>query len=260
MELYGLIGHPLGHSFSARLFNDAFRSEGVDAYYDLFDLDNIAELPQLLDKYPELKGLNVTIPYKESVIPYLDRVSDAAREIGAVNCIEIGIDLESGRRILTGHNTDSAGFADSISPLLRPDITSALVLGTGGASKAVCHALKGLGIRPITVSRYPGKGNLTYSHLTRHIIEAHRLIINSTPLGMWPYTTSAPELPYSYITSAHICYDLVYNPEVTRFMSHCATQGAEVCNGLAMLRAQAANAARIWRLPDSIANHIVNCH
>ncbi|OSZ82213.1 shikimate dehydrogenase [Chitinophagaceae bacterium IBVUCB1] len=235
---YGLIGYPLSHSFSPPYFAKKFAEQGIDADYKAYPLASIEELTALLNNNPSLQGLNVTIPYKQEVIPYLDAIDDAAKAIGAVNCITI----KDG--ILAGYNTDWIGFTDSIHPLLQPDHTHALVLGSGGSSKAVVYALKQLGIQYNIVSR--NGGNYQYSQLTESIIQAHTIIINTTPLGMYPHTDNAPDIPYQFLTTSHLLYDLVYNPAETVFMQKGILAGATVKNGYEMLVLQAEASWRIW--------------
>lgn len=252
--MYGLIGKSLVHSFSADFFNEKFRREKIPQSYRLFPLEDIASLPSLIQTHPDIEGLNVTIPYKEEVIAYLDSISPEAREIGAVNVIKIE-DRSSGpksgvKKFLTGYNTDYIGFRDSLVPLLRPDVTKALILGTGGASKAVAYALKELGLESVKVSRNPSVGQLSYDCLDSRIIRDHLLIVNTTPLGTFPDTGEAPRLPYRDISPLHICYDLVYNPAVTEFLKLCAAEGAVTKNGMEMLRRQAIAAWHIWQTMD----------
>ena len=242
--MYGLIGKKLDHSFSADFFNKKFKEEGIDEYYQLFPLPSISDLPVLLRNNPALKGLNVTIPYKKSVIPFLNSISNEAKEIGAVNVIKITRD--NGEFNLTGFNSDCLGFKNSLLPLLCADINKALILGTGGASKAICYVLKQLNIQPTFVSRSPAEGQLTYNDLNKEIIEENLLIVNTTPLGMYPEVNTCPDIPYEYLTNRHICYDLVYNPVETKFMKLALQQGAKVKNGYEMLVGQALEAWRIW--------------
>lgn len=241
---YGLIGKKLGHSFSADFFNQKFAEEGIDAVYHLFPLPSIQKFPKLLENHPSLRGLNVTIPYKQEVIPFLNSLSEEAKEIGAVNVIKIER-TETGVG-LKGFNTDCIGFRDSLQPLLPPEVKEALILGTGGASKAVKYVLEKLGIKPLLVSRSPGKGNITYDSINAEILSRCLLIVNTTPLGMSPNVESYPPLPYNLLTPSHICYDLVYNPAVTEFMKRSAAMGATVKNGLEMLEGQAIAAWQIW--------------
>lgn len=246
MKEFGLIGYPLGHSFSQKYFTDKFLREGIEGRYELYPIKQISALPRLLHEHPLITGLNVTIPYKEIVISYLDFLSDDARAIGAVNVINIEKDI-NGNVKSGGYNTDWIGFLDSLKRILSPEITSALVLGTGGASKAVCHALNYAGLNVTRVSRNPADHTtLAYRDLDREIMRRNQLIVNTTPLGMWPEIDKVPDIPYQYITCQHVCYDVVYNPAVTEFMKRCAEQGATVKNGLEMLRNQAEAAWTIW--------------
>lgn len=240
MDKYGLIGYPLGHSFSKIYFTEKFHKEGLSSTYELFPLSAITEFPELIEGNPELRGLNVTIPYKESVMTYLTDLSPEAKAIGAVNVIKI-----DGHR-LTGYNTDYIGFRDSLKPMLRDEITEALVLGSGGASKAVCHALRVLGINPTVVSRHPSEGMIGYKDITSEVMEKNLLIVNTTPLGMAPNIQAAPDIPYHLLSDRHICHDVVYNPSETLFMKKAAAAGAKVKNGLEMLHLQAENAWKIW--------------
>lgn len=242
--MYGLIGKRLGHSFSADFFNEKFKKESIEESYELLPIPSIDDLPRLISKHPDLKGLNVTIPYKEEVIEFLDTLSEEANKIGAVNVIKI--ERKNSDFYLKGYNSDCIGFRDSLIPLLREDIRKALVLGTGGASKAVRYVLDSLGIESILVSRNPKNGQLSYHELTDEIIKNHPLIVNTTPLGMWPKIDEAPPIPYESLTPAHICYDLVYNPEETAFMKKAHANGAKVKNGLEMLHLQALAAWEIW--------------
>lgn len=245
---YGLIGFPLGHSFSKKYFSEKFKKEGIKASYDLYPLESISELEQLLREESLLKGLNVTIPYKEAVLPYLSSISEEAKKIGAVNTIKIKISDSANEKFLEGYNTDFIGFRDSLQPLLNEEIKNALILGTGGASKAVKFALESLGINTTYVSRHPKDGQLTYQELTSDIIDSNLLIVNTTPLGMSPNIDSCPEIPYHLLSSSHISYDLVYNPEITEFMKRSAQYGAKVKNGLEMLYMQAEAAWKIWNV------------
>lgn len=246
MDLYGLIGYPLGHSFSAEFFNKKFTREGIDASYRNFELEDIGDLMELLAEIPELKGLNVTIPYKQHILPYLTRISPEATVIGAVNTVRILHDEEGNVTALEGYNTDAPAFARTLAPLLPLNAISALILGTGGASKAVCSALSALGISYKLVSRTPSEGQLGYEDLTPEVMAANKLIVNTTPLGMSPKTDACPPIPYEELTEGHICYDLIYNPEQTLFMAQAAKRGATVKNGLDMLHLQALLAWNIW--------------
>ena len=246
MELYGIIGKPLGHSFSRKYFTDFFENTGLDAQYVPFELANITELPDIITTHSNLIGLNVTIPYKEQVIPFLDGMDKAAEAIGAVNVIRV-IRGNDRKTILIGYNTDYLGFCRSITPLLQPYHRRALVLGTGGASKAVCYALKERGLSVTCVSRTPQPNQLSYADLTQEIIETHSVIVNATPLGTAPNTGYCPDIPYEYLHKEHLCYDLVYNPERTLFLQKAEAQGSVTKNGLEMLHIQAEEAWKIWK-------------
>lgn len=240
---YGLIGKSLKHSFSKSYFEKKFKAEGLEGYaYQNYELDTIDQLPALLADAQELKGLNVTIPYKESVIPFLDALSPEAREIGAVNCIKI----EQGT--LTGHNTDAYGFAQSIKPFLDVNHQRALILGTGGAAKAVSYALKKVGVDVFFASASGKKaGNiLHYSEINDRVMGSFGLIINTTPLGMLPHENECPALPYPMFTPEHLAYDLIYNPEETLFLKQAKAYGAVTMNGLSMLKLQAEKSWEIW--------------
>ena len=252
MKEYGLIGHPLGHSFSKKFFTDKFTSEGIDASYSNFDIPEIEMLRDIILEHPMLMGLNCTIPHKESVISLLDDTSEEAKEIGAVNVIKIQRDkkyrggvMGDGIR-LTGHNSDAIGFTQSILPLLKPNHQKALILGTGGASKAIKWGLEKLGIQCIYVSRNRGENRLAYKDITPDILRTHQLIVNCTPVGMFPHTQEAPQLPYEALTPDHILYDLIYNPEETVFLKKGKEAGAQTKNGLEMLRLQALAGWDIW--------------
>lgn len=244
MELYGLIGYPLGHSFSAAFFAEKFAREGIDAEYHNFEIPAIEQLSEVVAAHPTLRGLNVTIPYKQSVMPLLDALSDEARAIGAVNVIRIGRSADGIR--LEGHNSDVIGFTESIRPLLKSEHRRALVLGTGGASKAVLHGLHSLGIETRSVSRKPHPGGFTYAELTPAVLSEFTVIVNCSPVGMFPHIDEAPDIPYEALTPAHLLYDLVYNPLETEFLRRGAAQGALTKNGLEMLHLQALAAWDIW--------------
>ncbi len=243
-KLYGLIGYPLGHSFSQNYFNQKFDAEGISARYVNFEIPDIADFKEVVASHPDLAGLNVTIPYKEQVIPYLDAIDEDAAKIGAVNVIKFI--RERGKLTFKGYNSDIIGFSDSISPLLTPSRNRALVLGTGGAAKAVAQGLRNLGAEPVYVSRTARPGILTYADLTLEIMAAYKIIVNTTPLGMYPHVDEAPDIPYHLLTPEHLCYDLLYNPDVTMFMNRAARYGATVKNGLEMLLLQAFAAWNIW--------------
>lgn len=241
MRAFGLIGYPLGHSFSKKYFADKFEREGITGNeYDLYPLEHIGQLEELLVSNPNLAGLNVTIPYKEQVIAYLDSMSPVVEEIGACNCIHI----QDGR--LMGHNTDVIGFSKSLLPKLKPHHNKALLLGTGGSSKAVAYTLKELRIPFLQVSRTPVGGMIGYEDIDQSILETHTLLINTTPVGMYPDIEKAPAIPYQFIGAGHYLFDLVYNPERTRFLLEGALRGATVENGSDMLVIQAEASWEIW--------------
>ncbi len=241
---YGLVGKDIEYSFSRSYFTNKFRTEGLEGHdYENFDLENIDEFPILLRAYEDLCGLNVTIPYKEAVIPYLDEIDPLAAEIGAVNTIQ----FTSGG--IKGYNTDVFGFKDSISIMLRPDDKKALILGTGGASKAVAFVLGQLGIEYRLVSRTPAEGQLSYQELGTEIMQEHTLIVNCTPLGTFPSSHQKPPLPYPLIGQRHFLYDLIYNPAMTIFLKEGKQRGARIINGQRMLELQAEKAWEIWNTP-----------
>ncbi|MCE1198324.1 MAG: shikimate dehydrogenase [Marinilabiliales bacterium] len=243
---YGLIGYPLSHSFSRRYFTDFFEKESIDAVYLNFEISDLARLPQILDEHPNLVGFNVTIPHKQAVLAFLDEIDPLAKEIGAVNTVRI--EWKEGKRQLHGFNTDWTGFRNSIQPHLKPSHHKALVLGTGGASKAVVAALKGLSLVPLLVSREAKEGIcIAYADLTPEILKTYTVIINTTPLGTFPKTEGCPEIPYQELTPDHLLYDLVYNPPLTRFLAQGEEMGATVVNGLKMLELQAIAAWEIWQ-------------
>lgn len=241
MRRFGLIGYPLGHSFSKKYFTDKFEREGITGNaYELYPLEHIGQLENLLGSNPDLAGLNVTIPYKEQVIAFLDSMSPVVEEIGACNCIRI----EDGR--LKGHNTDVIGFSRSLLPKLKPYHKQALILGTGGSAKAVAYTLKDLGIPFLQVSRTPNEGMIGYEEIDQSMLESHTLLINTTPVGMHPDVMKAPAIPYEFIGADHYLFDLVYNPEMTRFLQEGALRGAAVENGSDMLVIQAEASWEIW--------------
>lgn len=277
-NLYGLIGYPLSHSFSKRYFYEKFAKAGIkDSYYELFPIEQIEDLPQLIKEYPNLRGLNITIPYKEVVFPYLDAVDDGAKAVGALNTIKI----QNGS--LVGFNTDVYGFEVSLLKMLSrekggelgnvepqnvkpenveptlypppstlyppPSSLNALILGTGGAAKAVVYVLEKLGIPYLKVSRGAGKGDITYDQIDEKLLSEYRLIINTTPLGMSPKIDTFPMIPYAAIGKDHFLYDLVYNPAMTSFLEKGQKRGAAIQNGLEMLYLQAEKAWDIWNNP-----------
>ena len=245
MKKYGLIGYPLTHSFSKRFFTEKFETEKIDSNYDNFEIDSIEKFPEIIRNNPELIGLNVTIPYKEQVIRFLDDLDDSAREIGAVNTIKI-IRHKSETK-LKGFNADAFGFEKSLNPLLKDYHKKALILGTGGASKAIKYVLKNLNIEYISASIEELKENeISYEDIDAKIMGERLLIINATPLGTFPKTETFPAIPYEYVTNKHLLFDLVYNPEVTQFLEKGIANGATVKNGYEMLLGQALKAYEIW--------------
>ncbi len=245
MDKYGLIGYPLGHSFSISYFNQKFQDENIDAVYENYEIPSIDELPEVLSLNPELKGLNVTIPYKEKVLPFLDSISPEARAIGAVNVIRVS--HKGNKTILKGYNSDVIGFTKSIEPMLEKKWhQKALILGTGGASKAIDYGLRNLGLETVFVSRYERPGTIQYKNITPEVVKEYNVIINCTPLGMYPKTEVCPELPYEAMDSHTILYDLIYNPDETLFMKRGAEYGANVKNGLEMLLLQAFSSWEFW--------------
>ena len=243
MRKFGLIGKKISYSFSRAFFIDKFIKEGIlDASYENFDIDDINKLPKIIENNPGIQGLNVTIPYKINVIPYLDSVSKNAKKIGAVNTIKI---TKKGN--LKGYNTDWYGFKKSISKHLKAKHKRALILGTGGASKAIAHTLNKLHIDYQFVSRKPSKkGQLTYTAITENIVSTHLIIINCTPLGTFPNVENCPAIPYTALTKDHILFDLIYNPKQTRFLELGASHNAKTINGYEMLKHQALKAWDIW--------------
>ena len=241
MKLYGLIGFPLSHSFSKKFFTEKFEKEGLDNYkYENFPLENIEDLEKILS-LPGLQGFNITIPYKEKVVPFLNYSSEIVKKINACNCIKIS----DGK--LLGYNSDVFGFEKSLlNKLNRAVHQHALVLGTGGSSKAVKYTLGKMGIDFLSISRKPAAGNLSYEQVTKEIIQTHKLIINTTPLGMFPDVAKAPPLSYEFISQDHLLFDLIYNPEKTLFLKKGEEKGAQVQNGFEMLVLQAEESWRTW--------------
>ena len=244
MDKYGLIGYPLGHSFSIGYFNEKFENEGIDARYINFEIPTIEHLREVLDSTPDLKGLNVTIPYKEKVIEYLDSVSPEARAIGAVNVIRVT--HKGNKTLLKGFNSDVIGFTQSIEPMLEKCHKKALILGTGGASKAIDYGLRSLGLETVFVSRYERPGTVQYDKLKPEDVKEYNVIVNCTPLGMYPKTEECPLLPYEAMDSNNLLYDLIYNPDETMFMKMGKKYGATVKNGLEMLLLQAFASWEFW--------------
>ena len=245
MEKYGLIGYPLGHSFSISYFNQKFADEDIDAEYVNFEIPSIDQLQEVLSTNPELRGLNVTIPYKEKVIPYLDSLTPEAQAIGAVNVIRV---THEGKNVrLKGYNSDVIGFTQSIEPMLDKNWhKKALVLGTGGASKAISYGLRSLGLETVFVSRYERPETIQYDKITDEVVKEYNVIVNCTPLGMYPRTEECPPLPYEAMDQHTILYDLIYNPDETLFMKRGKQYGAEVKNGLEMLLLQAFVSWEFW--------------
>lgn len=243
-KIFGLVGYPLGHSFSKKYFNEKFADENIDAEYKNFEIEDINEVTDIIN-HNDICGLNVTIPHKISVIPLLSQIDPIAEAIGSVNVIKI---IRTDNGIITrGYNTDAIGFTTSIKPLIQPHHRRALVLGTGGASKAVVYALQQLlGIDVQSVSRNPAPGIITYADLDSKIMESHTVVVNATPLGMYPHVETHPDIPYSLLSPQHLCFDLTYNPSVTTFMRMSSEFGAKTCNGKGMLIGQALAAWDIW--------------
>lgn len=276
MTTYGLIGYPLGHSFSRKFFTEKFEKEGIDAQYLNFEIPSIEEFPEIIKNNPKLRGLNVTIPYKQQVMQYLDDISEEAKAIGAVNVVRIerpspqpspimgretmrnagnkpdGLpikgDMSEGLRgSLIGYNSDVIGFVESIRPLLKAHHKKALILGTGGASKAIRYGLeKKLGMKTLFVSRSAREGMITYEEVTAEVLKEYEVIVNCSPVGMYPHVDECPALPYEAMNENNLLYDLVYNPLETLFMKKGAEQGATVKNGLEMLHLQAIASWKFW--------------
>ncbi|MBD0285478.1 MAG: shikimate dehydrogenase [Flavisolibacter sp.] len=241
MRLYGLIGKPLTHSFSQSFFTKKFKEEGItDCRYQNFELQAIEEVQQLVQQHEELKGFNITIPFKEQIIPYLHFQNEVVATIGACNCVQIK------DKQLYGYNTDVFGFEQSLWPYLQPHHTRALVLGTGGAAKAVFYVLDKLNIAYTIVSRKESDNTVRYEALNKKMLLEHTIIINTSPVGMYPNVGDMPPIPYQFITSKHLLFDLIYNPEKTMFLQKGLEKGASVCNGYQMLVLQAEESWRIW--------------
>ena len=258
MRLFGLIGFPLSHSFSVKYFTEKFQREGItDAVYKAFPITDINLLPDLIKCHPNLRGFNVTIPYKEQIIPLLDELDETAKMIGAVNCVGLQQHTPISHLpspFLKGYNTDVIGFRQSLKPFLASHHERALILGTGGASKAVEYVLRGIGVECIFVSRHVApdsarsdKTILTYSQLNQYVMAMCKLIVNCTPVGTFPHVDAAPEIPYEFITKDHFLYDLVYNPAETEFLKRGKAKGALTLNGMDMLKMQAEAAWKIWQ-------------
>lgn len=243
--MFGLIGYPLTHSFSKKYFTEKFKNEAVEGCsYELYSLENIHVLENLLTEQPGIVGLNVTIPYKLAVLDYVDHLDAAAAAIGAVNTLKIN--YNHGQRSIKGFNTDAYGFQASLEPLLEAHHREALIFGDGGAAKAVKYVLEQLNIVYTPVVRKPQHGCLTYQELSRSLLEKATILINTTPLGTYPAVEACPDIPYQFITSKHLAYDLVYNPQETKFLKRAKEMGAKTKNGLEMLHLQAERAWDIW--------------
>lgn len=241
MRRFGLIGRTLKHSFSKGYFTDKFQREGrTDHVYELFELDTIGAFPLLLERHPDLAGLNVTIPYKKEILPFLDELHPDAQAIGAANTIR----FRNGKK--DGFNTDWTGFRDSLQPLLKGPSPKALVLGTGGAAAAIRYALQQMEINYKSVSRTTIAEGFSYGELNAELLNQYHLIVNTTPLGTWPDVDSFPPIPYEALTPDHLLYDLVYNPEVTAFLRKGQERGARIKNGYEMLVLQAEASWKIW--------------
>jgi len=243
MKQFGLIGQSLSHSFSKNYFSEKFIKENIiDSSYELFEIDNINFFPDLLNTYPNLKGLNVTIPYKESILKHLTDIDQHAETIGAVNTIKIS----NSSKELKGYNTDYYGFKKSLKPFLDINHERALILGTGGAAKTVKYVLNELNIDCLVASRTPNKSEISYDDINEHVIKHHQLIVNTTPIGMYPNIEGFPKLDYDKLTKRHFLYDLVYNPEETVFLKKGKEKGCITLNGLEMLKLQAEKSWEIW--------------
>jgi shikimate dehydrogenase len=249
MRHYGLIGYPLGHSFSASYFGNKFSKEGIEASYRNFPLSSIEAFPELVSKEPALRGLNVTVPYKQEIIPFLDELGHTAKAIQAVNTISFR--RSAGGLVLKGDNTDVTGFRQSLEQHLESQHESALVLGTGGSSRAVYHVLEQLGVAFTRVSRSAGEGQITYEEVYGDLVAESKLIINTTPLGMFPQVDTCPPIPYEGISGDHLLFDLVYNPELTLFLARGEKQGAKTVNGHDMLINQAEASWAIWNASNT---------
>ena len=245
MDKYGLIGFPLGHSFSISYFNEKFQNENIDAVYVNYEIPSINNLGEILESNPELRGLNVTIPYKQQVMPYLNFISPEAKAIGAVNVIKV---IRSKQKILLkGFNSDVIGFTRSISSMLEPIHKNALILGTGGASKAIDYGLKSLGVKTLFVSRTKRAENtISYDDVTPDLLQKYQVVVNCTPIGMYPRADECPKLPYEAMNSHTLLYDLIYNPDETLFLRKGKAYGATTVNGLEMLLLQAFASWEFW--------------
>lgn len=254
ISTYALLGRKLGHSYSAEMFNSKFRRENIPARYVMLERENLGGLRDFIASKPGLRGFNVTIPYKEEIIPLLDAVSDEAREAGAVNVVKVDRNPYGSIR-LSGFNSDIYGFREAIRPLIPDGSDRTLVLGNGGAARAVVVGLRQLGLIPVIVARNPEKARekfpdrkiISFSDLDATEVKGAQVVVNTTPLGMWPNVDSSPDIPYEALDPSHLCFDLVYNPEVTLFMRRAVEHGARTACGLEMLRLQAVKAWEIWQ-------------
>lgn len=241
---YGIIGNPLTHSYSPAFFNEKFSQKGLTSAYHAFDIASIEAFPTIVQEHPLMRGFNVTIPYKQAVMPYLHKIDPNAEAIGAVNVVKV--EYVDGRPFLTGYNSDWYGFTRSLQPLLKPWHNKALVLGTGGASKAITYALTQLGIEYKLASRTPKAGQFSYQDITPAIMEEYTIIINTTPIGTFPHIKECPNIPYQYITDKHLAFDLTYNPIRTLFLQQAETKGATIRNGWEMFVYQALRSYQLW--------------
>lgn len=241
MRVFGLVGKTLKHSFSKKYFDEKFAREGItDCRYENFELQSVEDLPKLMEAHPGLEGLNITIPYKETCLSYLQEKNEIVNRIGACNCIRIS------NGIWTGYNTDAVAFRNSLATKLQPHHRCALVLGSGGASKAIQYALKELGLDFMIVSRHKKQNQLGYEDIGEETIQGHQVIINTTPVGMYPNVQDDPPIPYDAIDATHLLFDLTYNPAKTKFLAQGEERGAQIMNGYDMLLGQAEESWRIW--------------
>ncbi|WP_439183470.1 shikimate dehydrogenase family protein [Carboxylicivirga taeanensis] len=250
MRTFGLIGYPLAQSFSQKYFTEKFEKEGIDARYLNFEMANIDELPAVLNHHAYIAGFSVTIPHKEHVLKYLDEIDETAQKAGACNAIKVT--WENKKPKLKGYNTDLIGFKESIKPLLQSHHKKALILGTGGAAKAIAEAFRSMDIDFRFVSRTKSDEHLPYSELNESILSEYTILVNCTPLGMFPNVNECPDIPYGFASDKHLFYDLTYNPATTLFMQKGIDQGATAKNGLEMLHLQAEAAWKIWNSTDTI--------
>ena len=241
---YGIIGHPLGHSYSPTFFNEKFAEKGIKSQYLTFDIDSIEKFPAIVKEHPLIRGFNVTIPYKQAIMPYLDEIDPNAKAIGAVNVVKV--EQRDGKPYLIGYNTDWYGFTRSLTPHLKPWHNQALVLGTGGASKAITYALQQLGISYKLASRMPKDDQFSYQDITQETMDDYTIIINTTPVGTFPHTRECPNIPYELVNEKHLVYDLIYNPVRTLFLQQAEMKRATTCNGWPMFVYQALRSYQIW--------------